>query len=170
MGWNQQKLEREAEKLDDQPYVQEITLIEQTISWCKSLTQSEDVEKEEAKEINHNNPDGTEILLSKDKRDEEFFFAPTSKGKKEKSSSKPIKHNAETFTLFAKLKLDAPITTEQIPDLLEKLEAQLEDYKNKVSEWEEKREEMKRKILEEGIIKADSDDDKKEGDEAKDEE
>merc|ERR1711957_1001209 len=171
--WNQQKLEREAEKLDDQPYVQEISLIEQTISWCKSLTQSKDVEKEEAKEINHNNPDGTEILLSKDKRDEEFFFAPTSKGKKgksnknkEKSSSKPIKHNAETFTLFAKLKLDAPITTEQIPDLLEKLDVQLEGYKNKVSEWEEKREEMKRKILEEGI-RADSDDDKKEGDEAK---
>merc|ERR1719198_1732450 len=104
------------------------------------------------------------VLLSKDKRDEEFFFAPTAKGKKgksnkhkEKSSSKPIKHNAETFTLFAKLKLDAPITTEEIPDLLEKLEAQLEDYKTKVSEWEEKREEMKRKILEEGILKADSD-------------
>jgi len=122
--------------------------------------------KEDVKEINHNNPDGSTVLLSKDKREEEFFFAPTAKKKggknksKDKASSKPIKHNAETFKLFASLKLDAPITTQQIPELLEKLEAQLEDYQAKVKEWEEKREEMKRKILEEGIIKADSDDEK----------
>merc|ERR1712014_317395 len=33
------QLERKAEKLDEQPHVAEITLIEQTISFCKSLTQ-----------------------------------------------------------------------------------------------------------------------------------
>jgi uncharacterized coiled-coil DUF342 family protein len=174
--WNQKRLEREAEKLDDQPYVQEITLIEQTISFCKSLTQDKgDQQKEEAKEINHNNPEGTMILLSKDKRDEEFFFAPTAKGKKGKSNkakdkggSKPIKHNAETFKLFEKLKLDAPITTEEIPALLEKLETQLEDYQNKVKEWELKREEMKRKILEDGIVTKDESDDEKGDGETKD--
>merc|ERR1712050_817201 len=119
-------------------------------------------EKEEQKEIVHNNPDGTEILVKKEDRDE-FYFAPT-KGKKGKSkqkgaksegSSKPIKHNAETFRLFDQLKLDAPITTEEIPAILEKLEAQLEDYNAKVKEWELKRKEMKRKILEEGIMPED---------------
>merc|ERR1719258_766772 len=89
-------------------------------------------------------------------RDEEFYFAPTAKGKKgktnkdkKKDSAKSIKHNAETFRLFEKLKLNAPITTEEIPDLLTKLEAQKEDYEAKVKEWELKRGEMKRKILEE---------------------
>merc|ERR1711972_692918 len=92
--------------------------------------------------------------MGKEDRDE-FYFAPT-KGKKGKSkqkgaesegASKPIKHNAETFRLFDQLKLDAPITTDDILAILEKLEAQLEDYNAKVKEWEEKREEMKRKIL-----------------------
>merc|ERR1712151_493513 len=156
------------------------TLIEQTILFCKSLTQSKDKEeKEEKKEIVHDNPDGTEVLVKKEDRDE-FYFAPTSKGKKGKSkqkggkaegSSKPIKHNAETFRLFDQLKLDAPITTDDIPAILEKLEEQLESYKAKVKEWEEKREEMKRKILEEGVMPGE---DKKEaiaeGEEKKDEE
>merc|ERR1712066_622018 len=91
----------------------------------------------------------------KEDRDE-YYFNPSSKGKKgkkkgpgtETSSKKPIKHNAETFQLFDKLALDAPITTDDIPPLLEKLEAQLEDYQSKIKVWEEKKEELKRQILE----------------------
>merc|ERR1719487_793128 len=176
--YDQRRKERAAEKLDEQPYVAEITLIEQTISFCKSLTQSKDAEeKEEKKEIQHNNPEGTEILVKKEDREDEYFFAPT-KGKKAKGKaktagkseggSKPIKHNAETFRLFDQLKLDAPIPTADIPALLEKLDEQLEMYNGKVKKWEEKREEMKRKILEEGIM-PDEEDDKK-GGEKKEEE
>merc|ERR1712048_445469 len=43
------QLERKAEKLDEQPHVAEITLIEQTISFCKSLTQAKGPEKKEEK-------------------------------------------------------------------------------------------------------------------------
>merc|ERR1719265_3114534 len=43
--YNQRRLEREAEKLDDQPYVQEITLVEQTMSFCKGLTQDKGKEE-----------------------------------------------------------------------------------------------------------------------------
>merc|ERR1712061_715270 len=66
----------------------------------------------------------------------------------EATGNKPIKHNAETFRLFDQLKLDAPITTGDIPGILEKLEEKLEMYKLKVKDWEEKREEKKRRILE----------------------
>jgi len=172
--------ERAAEKLDEQPYVAEIVLIEQTMLFCRSLTQSKDTDqKEEKKEIAHNNPEGTEILIKKEDRDEEYFFAPTAKGKKGKnkgqgaksegSSTKKtsIKHNAETFRLFDQLKLDAPITTDDIPALLVKLEEQLEMYNQKVKTWEEKRDEMKRKILEEGIMPEDEEkkeEEAKEGD------
>jgi len=150
---------REAEKLDEQPYVQEMTLIEQTVAFCKSLTATKEVEeKKEEKEIQHDLKEGMEVLTKKEDR-EEYFFVPTAK-KKSKSknkggkaggSSKPIKHNAETFRLFDQLKLDAPITTDDVPACLEKLEAKLEHYKVKVKEWEEKRDEMKRKLIEEGI-------------------
>merc|ERR1712185_423511 len=89
------------------------------------------------------------------------------KGKSAKSteadgSKKPIKHNAETFKLFDSLKLDPPLTVAQIPALLEKLEAQKAEYEAKVKDWEQNKEEMKRKIKE-GIIPAEDleDDDKK---------
>merc|ERR1712032_1318652 len=92
--------------------------------------------------------------MGKDERDE-FWFEPT-KGKKSKaskpkgkdgSSAKPIKHNAETFKLFDQLKLDAPITLDDIPPTLEKLEAELVKYEAKVNDWEKNKEERKAKIL-----------------------
>merc|ERR1719321_1663452 len=109
---------------------------------------------EEKKDTTFNNPEGSMILLKKDAREEEFFFAPT-KGKKSnkgKSGAKKddtkIKHNAATFKLFDALKLDAPLTTEEIPAILEKLEEQLQMYKEKVKKWEMTREEQKRAIME----------------------
>merc|ERR1719324_783108 len=93
------------------------------------------------------------ILLKKDDREEEFYFAATKKksqkGKKKDDSSKgkAIKHDAATFKLFDQLKLDAPLSTDEIPDLIGKLEGQLEDYNEKVRIWERDRDEMKRKIL-----------------------
>merc|ERR1712070_713466 len=110
----------------------------------------------------YNNKDGETVLLQKDERDEEFYFMPTKKGKSGKKSKaaegdpskKPIKHNAETFKLFDSLKLDAPITTADIPALLEKLDEQKAMYEKKVQEWAENKEEMKRKIKE-GIISLD---------------
>merc|ERR1719373_786883 len=167
-----------AEKLDEQPHIAEMTLIEQTILFCKGLVQSKDSDaKEEKKEIAHNNPEGTQILTKKEDRDE-FYFVPTAKkkgksknkGAKAEGSSKPIKHNAETFLLFDQLKLDAPITTDDIPATLEKLEAQLESYKEKVKEWEEKRDEMKRKILEEGVMPEEEKKEEAAGEGEKDEE
>merc|ERR1712151_1401358 len=110
-AWQKQKdlenKKKAAERLEEQPYVAEITLIEQTISFCNSLVQKKgDDVKEEKKEAAHDNPEGTEVLLKKEDRDE-FYLMPA-KGKKAKgkkgaksddAKAKPIKHNAETFRL-----------------------------------------------------------------------
>merc|ERR1719399_165553 len=62
--WNLKKMEKQVEALDEQPYVSELTLIEQTVLFCKSLTASKGEEKqEEAKETKHDNPEGTEVLM-----------------------------------------------------------------------------------------------------------
>merc|ERR1712228_439799 len=166
-----------AEKLDDQPYVAEMTLVEQTILFCRGLVPSKDKEqKSEEKQTVFDNPDNTEVLLKKEDRDE-YYFVPTAKKKgksKQKkdegdaTGNKPIKHNAETFRLFDQLKLDAPITTGDIPGILEKLEEKLEMYKNKVKDWEEQREEKKRKILE-GTYDPDEDEKEEEKEDAKEE-
>merc|ERR1711948_27772 len=140
--------------LNEQPHVTEITLIEQTISFCESLTTTKaKEEKTEKKDLTGDNPEGTVMLGKKEDRDE-FWFAPTKEKKtgkkakgKESAGSKPIKHNAETFRLFDQLKLDAPITTDEVPALLEKLEEKLADFQHKVKVWEETKEEKKRKIL-----------------------
>merc|ERR1712032_232334 len=154
--WELQRREREIEKMDEQPYISEITLIEQTIKFCKSLLpKAETEQKEEKKETVYDNPEGSEVLLKKEDRDE-WYFTPAKKGKKAKgkdakgdgsgASSKPIKHNAETFQLFDKLKIDAPITTGDIPAALAKLEEEMASYQGKIKQWEETREEQKRKI------------------------
>lgn len=176
---DQRRKLKEAERLDEQPHVQEMTLIEQTILFCKGLTASKGPEvKEQPKETVLDNPEGTEVLSKKTDRDE-YYFVPTSKGKKGKTkakggkaegSSKPIKHNAETFRLFDQLKVDAPITTDDIPDTLEKLEAQLEDYKEKVKKWEATRDEKKRKILEGAEVEEVKEEEPKEEEETKEEE
>merc|ERR1712060_162040 len=133
----------------------EITLLEQTIKFCKSLTGGKEEEKkEEKKDIEHKNMDGLQVLGKKDERDE-FWFEPTkakkSKGSKPKDkeagTAKPIKHNAVTFKLFDELKLDAPITLDDIPPTLEKLEAELVKYEAKVADWEKNKEERKAKVL-----------------------
>merc|ERR1712151_1462720 len=144
------------------------------MSFCKSLTQTKGpVEKEEKKEVAYELPKGAEVLQKKEDRDL-FYYEPTARGKKGKakpkkdeSASKPIKHNAETFNLFDKLKLDAPITTDDVPPLVEKLEAKLVEYNEKVKGWEEKREDLKNRIL---AGEATAEDGKDGNDEEKDDE
>merc|ERR1712113_83058 len=109
MAWqrerDQQTKLKKAERLEEQPYVAEITLIEQTIAFCNSLTQKKvEEKKEEAKETAHTNPEGTEVLMKKEDRDHEYYMMPSKakknkgkKGGKAEGAAKPIKHNAETF-------------------------------------------------------------------------
>jgi len=154
--WQQERRKRDAEKLDDQPFVSETTLLEQTIKFCKTFQPKEVEEKAEVKAIVHNNKQDEEVLVSKKSKDEEFYYAPTRKPKASKnknkapgagSTAKPIKHNAETFKLFASLKIDAPITTDDIPATLEKLESEMATFQGKIKEWEHKRDERKAKIM-----------------------
>jgi len=154
--FDERRRQRQVDALDEQPHVAEITLIEQTILWCKSVLPKEDKKADDGAKktsTDFNNPDGSMVLMKKDDREEEFYFAPTKKKaakggkKKEEGSKKTIKHNAETFKLFGDMKLDAPLSTDEIPSLIEKLEEMLADYNAKVADWEKNREEMKKKIL-----------------------
>ncbi|CAK0896507.1 unnamed protein product [Prorocentrum cordatum] len=146
----EERLERHRQKsvetLDEQPFpfVTEITLIEQAIGFCKSLAASREVGKgEEAKDIEHKNMAGLQVLRKKDDRDE-FWFEPTkakkSKGSKPKGkegTAKLIKYHAVTFKLFNQLKLNAPITLDDIPPTLEKLEAELVKYEHLAARFPE---------------------------------
>merc|ERR1711862_310531 len=72
---------RDADKLDEQPYIAEITLIEQSIAFCKSLTQAKGSQKEEEKkEIKHTNKAEEVVLLKKEDR-EDSSSLPRPRGK-----------------------------------------------------------------------------------------
>merc|ERR1712072_1055790 len=63
------QLEREVEALDDQPFVDELTRIDQCTRFCKSLLPQETEKKEEAKKDTVYNNKGEEtVLLSKEAR------------------------------------------------------------------------------------------------------
>jgi uncharacterized coiled-coil DUF342 family protein len=155
--WEKEQRMRRADKLDTQPHLAETTLLEQTIAFCKALLPKDKagVEEKVTKELAA--PDSSMVvLMKKEDREEEFYFAPTKKksqnkgGKAKKPDTKAIKHNVETFQLFEKLKIDAPITTDDLPATLEALEAQMAVYNDKIETWNKQRDELKRKILEEG--------------------
>merc|ERR1712014_343372 len=58
-AWKIKKMEKEVEKLDENPYVSQITLIEQTMTFCKGLLPQDVAEQKEViKEVVHNNKDG----------------------------------------------------------------------------------------------------------------
>merc|ERR1719421_1627395 len=141
--------------------------------------ESEKKDEDIKKASDYNNPDGSMILLKKSDRDEEFYYAQTKSKKKgakgavkkeESGKGKSIKHDVATFQLFDKLKLDAPVNTDEIPALIE-------EYNEKVRQWELTREEQKRKILSGEVDpfakkeeKKEEKEEEKEGEEEKEEE
>merc|ERR1719506_1124310 len=153
------QLEREVESLDEQPFVDELTRIDQCTRYCKSmLPQEVEKKEEEKKEVVYNNKDKEVVLLTKEARAaEEFFFAPTKvkskKGKKQAgvdsgdASKKKLNLNMSNFADFQFLNLAPPMYVADIPDLLVKLEEKKQHFDQKVKDWEENKEEMKRKIL-----------------------
>lgn len=140
--WDAEEAKRQLEKPN--PYLNETTLLEQTIDYCKGLLPKEEAAEAAAKTLEHNNPEGAKILVSKKDRDAEMYFAPTKKKNlKKKGGDKPkataIKHTAETFAIFQQLKLQAPLTTDDLGPILEKLQTSLGEYNEKVRVWEAER-------------------------------
>jgi len=176
--WEAERKKRAVEKLEDNPYVSDIALVEQTLLWCNSMLPKEEVKAAEKKATVHTNTAKEEVLLKKEDREEEYFFAPTKSKKKgknkggdkaEEKGSGAIKHNMETFHLFSQLKLDAPLLTSDIPATIDKLGEMMEGFKDKVKAWEAKRDAARERIAQgldpfEDKKKDDEDEDDKGGD------
>lgn len=79
-----------------------------------------------------------------------MYFVATKKNKaakKAKAAATQIRHNAVTFKLFKELDLDAPITTDDIPAIIEQLEKKTKYYEDQLAEWEATRDAKKAAIL-----------------------
>merc|ERR1719453_1854266 len=74
--------------------------------------------------------------MSKDNRDEEFFYAPTKKKQLKKKGeggkkAKPIVHSMEALSFFNKYKLPTPADSAAVPATLEAVEAKVAEFKAK---------------------------------------
>merc|ERR1712003_5830 len=63
----------------------------------------------------------------------------TAAGEGSSTKSKSIKHTAGTLESFTKLKMKAPTTTAELPDLVTKLEAACASLKEEIAAWEVER-------------------------------
>lgn len=141
---HKEEMARKEEKLLVQPYLAEVALLEQTITFCKGLMPKEENEQQQQVKTEYNNPTGYEVLVKKGDRDEEFYMPSSKKkGPKKQNRAAPstvIKHDAHTFRLFDAIKIKAPSAVNQVPDTLNQLYVELEKYNTKIAEWQKKKE------------------------------
>lgn len=146
---------------EEQPFLSETIILNQTISYCKNLLPKEEkevvvVEKAApAAEI-----DGRKVILSKSVREEEFCFGTGKKKSKNKqkgnkkaavaSMDDKIKHTVESIQIFSNLKITPPVRVAELPDIIVKLKEQQKGYEAKVAKW--KADEEKRKIAQEKAV------------------
>lgn len=141
---------------EEQPYLYETTLLEQTICYCESLIKKPETKEVVAQTINHSGiiPEGAQIIKSKEDREDEFFFAPKGKSKnkskakgqvktdgpKGPSADDKIKHNVETLTVFGKVGVKPPIVIGDVEPIIKELKKKLDSYSDKVKKWNEDKE------------------------------
>jgi chromosome segregation ATPase len=154
-AWEAQKKKAQLEKAAEKPYFEEMTLLQQTIDYCNGLIgqdkKEEETKKAEVDVSSLGGGDGAMLLVKKSDREAEMYLQGR-KGKalKQKNKAKTnqnIKHNAGSFALFAQIKVKAPMTVGDVPDCLDKLNAEMEVYNKRIAEWELKRKDIEAEIL-----------------------
>jgi len=149
-----ERLKRELEKPN--PYWDQRDLYDSTIEYCNGLLPKVKTADEAAAEVDHTNPEGYSVMSSKKDRSQEMYLDATkgpkskNKGPKEISdennssstttkAAKPVKHTAATLGIFSHLKLPAPMTTAEVPDLLKKLQQARDKLEKSGNKWESDR-------------------------------
>lgn len=154
--WDAETARKELEKPN--PYLDQTTLLTQTIDYCKTLVAADQPKEKDAvpEAIDTSNmPDNARVLLKKGDRDTEVFHACTKKKNLRQKANKKnvgiVKHQADTFATFAQLEIPAPTTTQDVVVTLERLQEKLAMYNAKVAVWEETRKAKLEKAAQEGV-------------------
>merc|ERR1719213_1010374 len=137
------------------PFAEDLQYLENMMNYLKSHLPKESVDEEKKDEgaTPANAPAGNLVLVSKDKREEEFFFAPTKKKQLKKkgpgAKAKPIVHSMETIGFFDKYGVPPPADASAVPEAITAVEAKVKDYQEKQAK-EVKKMEAKKDAAAEG--------------------
>lgn len=156
------KAEKEAEGPPPAPFTTELTELDNMLKHFKSLLPTEVAKAEAAKaEAAPKAAEGQMVLMGKESRDEEFFFAPTKRKNLRKKGTgekkKALVHVVETLSICDKYKVAVPSDVSAVAAALEQVEKKVLEYKEKQKKALEKKD-KKEEVQE-----------KKEGDEEKNE-
>jgi len=148
------------------PHFAEVVLLEQTLQFCRSILPREEERPEEKKSVEYNNPEGSVIVIPKEQRGMDFLIPPVKPRRSEAKSMKQreklkkaenlktIRHNVHSFSLFEKLMMDAPLSTDDLPATIEKLRDHLDKRRAEIATWEAKRDEARRAAVERRLKRA----------------
>lgn len=138
-------IERQLDQEDELPLENELSLVQQALSYIKKLQGAEALGAKELNEGNlqeevlpvtlqtegGKNQKAETLLLPKNKREEEFFYAPKKKGvagRKVGKRPKTLRHEAGTIQWFNKCGVLIPMSVDNIPKCLEALKTKQEYY------------------------------------------
>lgn len=141
-------LERELESIENnqEPKGSDMHKVEQTIVYLTTLVKADETKentetaKHDLDKLEASKPKEAkgQILVPKNQRIEEVYFAPTGgkkkkgekkENKEEEKGDKKIKHNITTYTTFKELNLEVPLTVQDCPDLITALQERLKTLK-----------------------------------------
>jgi uncharacterized coiled-coil DUF342 family protein len=146
--WDEtRKAEKEAEGPPPLPFAEDLQYLENITKYLQPFLPKEAEKEEDKKEKVPDAIGGHMVLMSKESREDEFFYAPTKKKQLKKKGgdgkkAKPIVHSMEALSFFDKYKLPTPADSAAVPATLEAVEAKVKEFKAK---QEKKIEEDKKK-------------------------
>lgn len=148
------QLTRDLERVEcELPYEAECLLLTQTIQYLQKIIEEPGNNTSEKEKTEENDANLAGALLPKSQRKEVYFYAPKQKGKhgkdheKKKEKPKTLKYDVGTLAYFEQCGLTAPVTIDDVPACLEKLDAKLQGYKAMQHESSQKVDERKAEIM-----------------------
>ena len=135
--WDEtRKAEKEAEGPPPLPFAEDLQYLENITKYLQPFLPKEAEKEEDKKEKVPDAIGGHMVLMSKESREDEFFYAPTKKKQLKKKGgdgkkAKPIVHSMEALSFFDKYKLPTPADSAAVPATLEAVEAKVKEFKAK---------------------------------------
>ncbi|KAL8436202.1 hypothetical protein ACSSS7_001932 [Eimeria intestinalis] len=157
------KLMRDLERVESElPYEAECLLLAQTIQYLQKIIEEPSGAEKDKDGADAENNSLAGALLPKSQRKEVFFYAPKQKGKhgkdneKKKEKLKMLKYDVGTLAYFEQCglrvgycceKVTAPVSIDDVPGCLEKLETKLQTFKDMQHESSRRVDERKAEIM-----------------------
>eukprot|EP00920_Eleutheroschizon_duboscqi_P026967 GHVT01066080.1.p1 GENE.GHVT01066080.1~~GHVT01066080.1.p1 ORF type:complete len:493 (+),score=156.85 GHVT01066080.1:992-2470(+) len=152
------RLERQLERVDEGVVEDEVVLLQQTVKYVKKVMGAHSLGDAAptlpASDVPAPPPGAPEetALLPKNKREEEYFFAPKIKAKKKAQANKErkpktITHDIGTLAYFEQIGVPPPVTEELLEPCLKQLEEKLAVHQKNQDKHKAQADERKQKIL-----------------------